>query len=843
MTHHSQLKPSSKRNPCPICGRVCDGDCRIGDSLVICHHGSKHHPPQGLRPGEVIERNGQRWAFTGESADGRASTFTLDKPLHAPARVVELRRQSRTTKPQPATITGPIELAQLPEPAQEPPAHLPDGQHIDYSPTQWVVVERKPDGAKAYKPHHQSPDGKVVKAKGGEPWPLWKEAEALKHGTGQWIAEAEGEKSAKWLQAGGLVAVSQPGHDHSPASIEARYRRLVKAGVRGVVYLADHDETGERKANQCATAAAAVGLPLLVMPAADVWPGLPRGGSIDDAPGTATERYAALLAAIPAALKRKGVHHPETASTIPAENGVVRLRPAQVVGLLEQRIGTIRLNTRSGDISANGELLGRNAIGRLYLKLSSCAETWPKEPTLDAVIFHAEKNAYDPVADYLNANAAEPLHMDQWNRLDQYLLGVDDPTAAVFLPRFLVSAVARTMEPGCDVRQTPVLVGPQWIGKTALGRILFGADYWVSGIGNLERDSLKRIHTAWGVELAELDGITRRSDQEALKAFLTETCDVYRSPYDRSPERHPRRFVFWGSSNGAALRDTTGSTRFVCLPVEKPLPLEWAQQHRDSLWARALQQYRSGFRWWECDQAQRDAISDRNASYQEADPWAELVDQYLRHRQVEAFLPVQIRELLERVGVPVERQDNRSAKRVRQLAEALGWTWERRRIGGSRQQGLWPPRPSLDHTVAMPTEPSQRNGSDALATPAIPNQEELEKSEGEGTLRSCEPAGTDAETFGPFGMAGMGTRPDPSQVNGSAVRTRCGHGMASGGSVWPASQPVGSGFDVVSDDGDAHRPLHARQRTKQTQRARVEEESTQVADPLGNGRYQLRLLD
>jgi hypothetical protein len=150
-----------------------------------------------------------------------------------------------------------------------------------------------------------------VKAKGPEPWPLWNEADALKHGPGKWIAEAEGEKCARWLQAGGLVAVSQPGHDHSPASIEARYRRLVKAGVCGVVYLADHDTTGEHRANQCSEAAAAAGLPLLVMPAVEVWPGLPPKGSIDDAPGTAAERCAALVAAIPAALERQQHQPPD----------------------------------------------------------------------------------------------------------------------------------------------------------------------------------------------------------------------------------------------------------------------------------------------------------------------------------------------------------------------------------------------------------------------------------------------------------------------------------------------------------------------------------------------------
>lgn len=298
--------PSSKRNPCPICGRTADGDCRTGDGLAICHHGSTHHPPEGLRPGDVIDgRDGQHWAFTGETTDGRGSTFTLDKPRHQPGRVVvPLRPRATSHQPAPAAIAGLIELAQLQRPVKEPPAHLPHGKRINYSPTQWVEVIRQ-GAKKKHLPRHTGADGEMVELAGPDPWPLWQESEALAHGPGRWIAEAEGEKCAAWLRAGGLVAVSQPGHDHSPASIERRYRLLLEAGVAGVLYLADNDPTGERKAKQCAAAAAAVGLPLLVLPAAEVWQGLPVGGSIDDAPGTATERAAALLAAIPAAVERQ----------------------------------------------------------------------------------------------------------------------------------------------------------------------------------------------------------------------------------------------------------------------------------------------------------------------------------------------------------------------------------------------------------------------------------------------------------------------------------------------------------------------------------------------------------
>lgn len=84
------LQPSSKANPCPICGRTKDGDCRTRDGLAICHRGSTHHPPEGLQAGDVVNGNdGQRWAFTGDTAGGRAATFTIDKPR---ARASQQRR-------------------------------------------------------------------------------------------------------------------------------------------------------------------------------------------------------------------------------------------------------------------------------------------------------------------------------------------------------------------------------------------------------------------------------------------------------------------------------------------------------------------------------------------------------------------------------------------------------------------------------------------------------------------------------------------------------------------------------------------------------------------------------
>lgn len=427
-----------------------------------------------------------------------------------------------------------------------------------------------------------------------------------------------------------------------------------------------------------------------------------------------------------------------------------RLSTDQVMDLLPQRLGTIRLNVRSREVLTDKGILTAADIDRLYLRLSSRAETWPKQTTADAAMELASANSFDPVIEYLNGIQVEPLPLEQWQRLDQCLLGIDDPIAASFLPRYFISAVARAFEPGCGMRQTPVLVGAQWRGKTELGQILFGAAHWIEGLhGRNEVDQRTRCHTAWGVELSELDGITRRADQESLKAFLTERVDVVRRAYGKGEERLPRRFVFWGTSNGPPLRDPTGNTRFVCIALpDRMLPLQWAAEHRDALWARALELYRAGVQWDRCSQDERDAIALRNEDFAELDPWADKVLPYLARRVEADTLPVTVSDLLNHLEVPTERQTTAIAKRVRQIAEAAGWKHGRRWVGRARPQGLWPADggQAYGHTGHPPDtprcvrgEPRQEAGLPRIGHPGHPYQALRGfEEEGEGEKRGKE---------------------------------------------------------------------------------------------------------
>mgnify|MGYP002631953017 CR=1 FL=1 len=731
--NRADLKPSSKSNPCPTCARTRDGDCRISSELILCHWGKDNHPPQGLKPGQVIAGlDGQQWAYTGEAGDERTAVFVLDKKRDGLPRRIVAGKSSTTAKAAAVVSAKPlpsdaseIALAPLPAPLPEPPPqHLPDGHLLLYSATQRVLVKRPANGRKGFPVHHLAGSGDTAEwTKGGgpDPWPLWRQAEAIQHGHGHWIAEAEGEKCADWLRAGGLVAISQPGHAHNTEQIQPRYRALQQAGIAGIAYLADNDKQGRRKAAACAAAAHAVGLQFLVLHAAEAWPGLPESASVDDAPGTALERAqvfeeAAIAAAASAAEAGPAPKRGSEGEAHQRRSGRCRqLRPSEVLEQLPGRIGVPRLNLRTGEVRTDTGVISANEIARLYLTLSDAEETWPKETTADAITELAARNSYDPVAEYLNGLDCEALPLAEWQRLDRHLLGINDPIAAAFLPRYLISAVARALQPGCIVRQIPVLVGAQWRGKTALGRILFGAEHWVEGVGRLDRDDLMKARSAWGVELAELDGVTRRSDQEHLKAFLTETVDTYRAPYDRAPERHPRRFAFWATSNGLPLRDVTGSTRFVCIHLpDRMLPLEWADKHRSAIWARALEQYRAGTDWDFCSEEERQTIAARNSDFQERDPITDLVVPYLDGRRLGGMLPVQFSEVLGHLGVPAERQSTQWAKRIRQLAESLGWKYDRRRPGGGREKarGLWPeppgpPGPPADHPPGHPENPAK----------------------------------------------------------------------------------------------------------------------------------------
>lgn len=351
------------------------------------------------------------------------------------------------------------------------------------------------------------------------------------------------------------------------------------------------------------------------------------------------------------------------------------VRKHELKPLLIERFGTPRLNIRTGFVEMGGKQLSADQIDRLYLELCSEVEDWPIVPTNHAIWAMAEDNQYDPCLVYLNDLVEHsPLPMEQWQRLDKYLLGIDNPVVAEFLQQYFIGAVARIVSPGNEARCSPVLVGPQQRGKTTLGRIMFGKDYWVEGLADLSKDSRMRCQTAWGVELSELDGITRRADIESLKTFLTEQEDVFRKPYGKGTSKFRRNFVFWGTSNAPPLKDLSGNSRFLCISIpDKMLPLDWAIANRNALWAKALEQFRLGVDWRMVTEEQRQQRIDANKNHQQIDPWSEIITACLDTAPNGSVVDFAL--LYDALELKRDKRRPADATRIKQLAEAHGWEY------------------------------------------------------------------------------------------------------------------------------------------------------------------------
>ena len=237
-------------------------------------------------------------------------------------------------------------------------------------------------------------------------------------------------------------------------------------------------------------------------------------------------------------------------------------------------------------------------------------ESW--EECLNAILYAHE---VDPFAQWLD-------RLPEWDstfRLDNWLskvFAVDEACPLVqWAGRFLVlGCVWRTRKPGVKLDETPVLIGPQGCGKSTALRWLLpqtdeGSDWFADGL-DLAADDKRRVEALDGrvvVEIAEMAG-RARADLESLKAFMTRTDDGYvRRAYARHAEAAPRRCILVGTANpdggGALPNDTTGLRRFVPVevgagPAGAAGVREYLDEHREQLWAEAINQYECRMQAW-----------------------------------------------------------------------------------------------------------------------------------------------------------------------------------------------------------------------------------------------------
>lgn len=190
-----------------------------------------------------------------------------------------------------------------------------------------------------------------------------------------------------------------------------------------------------------------------------------------------------------------------------------------------------------------------------------------------------------PVDPWKDSILALPL-WDKRPRLDTVFTDVfaapGSPALTGVAQAFFAGIVMRQLRPGSPAPVVPVLIGETRLGKGQFPVAIAQAMGWplpVEVAFSVDERKMS-MQAARGpiAELCEMSGLGKK-DVEEVKRWTTDTQDVYRTPYGKREESHPRRFVLIGTANKYETnRDETGNARFMAVLCEESPAPTWATE-------------------------------------------------------------------------------------------------------------------------------------------------------------------------------------------------------------------------------------------------------------------------
>jgi hypothetical protein len=332
---------------------------------------------------------------------------------------------------------------------------------------------------------------------------------------------------------------------------------------------------------------------------------------------------------------------------------------------LEYNLLTERVEWEGKPIELSGELQFR--LLHEYNVIAS------EKMIINGFLYKSKQNAYHPVWRYLASLENTPrVSIDD---LSRRYFGTTDPFYDLLVKKWLIGAVARVFEPGCQFDNALILQGEQWAGKSQFFKVLGGKWFDDSFGSNVESaKSLMTLHRCWIQEWAEFDKVTGKQDFNAIKDFLTRQTDNFVRQYGRESIEHPRMSVMAGSINPSAfLKDATGDRRFWVIPLSKgwQVPTDQLRSERDQIWAAAVQAYRAGESRY-LDREQYEIHKKINEQFRDSDIWLSTIENWLMDQEIQRFSIERV--LLECLSLTIDKIDTKSRNRVRDCLIALGCT-------------------------------------------------------------------------------------------------------------------------------------------------------------------------
>jgi predicted P-loop ATPase len=308
----------------------------------------------------------------------------------------------------------------------------------------------------------------------------------------------------------------------------------------------------------------------------------------------------------------------------------------------------------------------------------------------EGIVAAATENRFHPVRDYLNGLVWDgKTRIAGW--MATYLGAKREPYENTVGMMWLISAVARIYQPGCQCDYLPVFEGKQGLGKSTALKIL-GGEWFTDAMPHdlSSKDASISLRGKWIIEIAEMASMSR-ADSNALKAFITRREESYRPPFGRYNVTEPRQSVFAGTINPTAdgyLKDSTGARRFWPVKVSR-VATGALERDRDQLWAEAVHLFRDGVRWWPDAEFESRVFAPEQDERRQADAWTGPVLEYIANRSSVTLVAIGA----EALDLPCSRIGRIEQGRIIEILTAEGWRRGRLETG-SRRQLFVPPSKS-----------------------------------------------------------------------------------------------------------------------------------------------------
>jgi predicted P-loop ATPase len=191
----------------------------------------------------------------------------------------------------------------------------------------------------------------------------------------------------------------------------------------------------------------------------------------------------------------------------------------------------------------------------------------------------AHQNSFNPIKE-----AIEGVKHDGLSRLEEFYSKVvvpeeHDEIKRVYLKKWLMQFICMTClndgEKGLVARQVLVLQGKEGIGKTTFLKELLPTnlqDYFHTATAVDLKDDMqvKKLIEHAIVEFGELPATFRKSDNDAFKAFITQSDDTINIKYQINHGKYRRNTTFVASVNDEQfLNSSYENTRLLVIPVRK----------------------------------------------------------------------------------------------------------------------------------------------------------------------------------------------------------------------------------------------------------------------------------